>query len=93
MYEVTVKKIEKVTRIVRGEYGVVECRPYTDEEVAKANSSWQASDEKVTATRDIMGYQPNKEITETVTREIYTQEVEEIDLVAVINAVNKGAQS
>lgn len=38
----------------------------------------------------VFGYTPETETVQTETSEIYSQVVEELDLVAVINAVNKG---
>jgi len=39
--------------------------------------------------KSVYGYTPEVENVQTETTEIYTQVVEELDLVAVINAVNK----
>ena len=48
--------------------------------------------EKVSVTdgKTEYGYAPETETVQTETAEIYSQVVEELDLVAVINAVNKG---
>lgn len=49
--------------------------------------TWQSL-EKI-GDKSVYGYTPEVESTQTETTEIYTQVVEELDLVAVINAVNK----
>ncbi len=50
--------------------------------------AWQPLERNGEETK--YGYTPEVESTQTETTEIYSQVVEELDLVAVINAVNKG---
>jgi hypothetical protein len=88
VYEIIVNKIEKATRTVQGDWCVVEQRPYTDAEVEKANREWRGNREKVTETRDIYGYAPPKTIQEELKRQVYRQEVDEVELGALIKAVN-----
>ena len=87
MYKIIVKQtVAKV--VTKQKYDVVEMRPYTDEELANSNTYWRESDETKTRVKKVMGYLPPTEVEETEEREIYRQEVDVLDLHAVIKAVN-----
>lgn len=88
MFEIIIK--QHVTKtIVKQSYGVVEKRPYTDEELKESNTYWQSNDDMKKQIKEVMGYRPPIETEEQEERTIYRQEVDELDLAAVIIAVNK----
>lgn len=87
MYEIIIKQ-HTTKKVQKQERGVIDKRPYTDKELAEANSFYREDKESRLAIKEVMGWLPAVEKDETETRTVYTQEVEDLDLVAVINAVN-----
>ena len=89
MYKITIEKIvtEKVTK--QGEYGVIETRPYTVEEMKNVNNP----EDYKGAIKDVRGYKPSYETLREVKTTILEQTVENIDLNTVLIAINniKGA--
>lgn len=92
MYEITIKKIESVPTVERGRYTVVDKRPYTNKELESANDIYRACYEKLdpkAAIKEVMGYAPDEEVMKEITVDVLTQRVDDLDLAAVIKAVNK----
>jgi len=92
-YEIIIKKTEEVTRLKKGEWGVIDKRPWTQEEVAdQTNHTFYRSDSNQFLERnplkELMGYRPERDTVETVETEILKQTVDNLDLAAVIKAIN-----
>ena len=84
MYKVTIEKIETYTKVMPGEWCIVDTRPYTKEEAEKAYE-YQFKNE----LKEVRGYAPDvKKTIETNTR-VLEQTINDLDLVAVIKAINK----
>lgn len=88
MYEIIIKKTV-LRKTTKREYGIIEKRPYTDEELSEANRYWRDDKEMAKQIKDVMGYRQPSEVEEKEERTIYRQEVDELDLEVVIMAVNK----
>src|ERR1043166_8448964 len=91
IYEITIKKISTVTKLAKGEWVIIETRPYTAEELAEANQEFRQSySEKpdAFALKEVRGYTPEREVTEEVESEIFKQRSENLDLKKVIGAIN-----
>lgn len=91
MYEIIIKKT--VTKEVPGggKWDVIEKRPLTSNEIEKSYSEpyWKQEDIKK-ETKTVYGYTPASPYTEIEKSEIeiLRQKVEELDLIAVIKAIN-----
>lgn len=87
-YEIIIKRkeIKEVTK--RGEFTMVSKVPWTDEEIAKRSESFYTS-RQMDAMREVKDYAPDWNGIETVETELLKQTVEELDLAAVIRAINK----
>ena len=81
-YEITITKIE-VREVESGvEWTTIEKRPLTEEEAEQTYATLRSQQ------KTIYGYTPKIVRSEPVTTEIYRQTMPEIDLPAVIKAVN-----
>lgn len=89
-FKITITKIEEKTVTKRGEYTIIEKRPWTDEEIDKAAGAYGdfASFVEKNPLREIRDYAPNWQGIEQVETEVLKQTVETLDLAAVIKAVN-----
>lgn len=87
MFEITIKEIKTVTKLVRGEHTVIDERPYTDDELSDCGMYRAAG--KDGETKRVYGYAPDREEDVKIDREIFSQTVEDLDLPAVIKAINK----
>lgn len=88
-YIVTIVKVEEVAKIQQGEHGIIGRRPYTDEEIAQANSQWRSKiDNPEKALKEVWGYEPDLLVTKTVETKLYQQQVDDLILSDVIRAVN-----
>jgi len=85
MYKITIEKIDKTNKMVQGEWGVIDKRPYTEEEAKKAYEFKEFKGE----LKEVRGYRPNVEKTIETETTILTQTIDELDLVSVIKAINK----
>lgn len=84
-YEIVIKKT--VTRVVETKKRVTtDSRAYTDDEIAEANQ-W-SKDRLKKGNKEIEGWSEPILDEKEETREVYRQTVTELDLPAVINAVN-----
>lgn len=74
VFKITIEETRTVVKTVGKEWGIVDQVPITDgDEVLK----------------NVMGYTPLIEKAVPETKEVYAQTVEELDLHAVIKAINK----
>ena len=91
MFEITIKEKRTERKLVPGTHTVIEKRPFTDEELSKSSAYRTLYETKpdVTELKPIYGYAPAREENVTTEREILTQVVDELDLAAVIRAINK----
>lgn len=89
-YLITITKIETTTKTENGPWTVIDRRPWTDEELAKATPFYGDKGEflKTNPLKEVQGYAPNREVQSTKDTQIFTQKVEELDLAAVIKAIN-----
>jgi hypothetical protein len=88
MYKIVITEIVSQEKMERGEWVVIEKRPLTKAEFNDSNTSYQERKD-ADQMKSIFGYAPDHLVTRTSERQIYTQEVAELDLVAVISAVNQ----
>jgi hypothetical protein len=93
MYEITITKTATETRLSGKEWGIIGKRLVTDEDIKpSAYESYSVLRDKVLAGNVILmeqlGYTPEIEKQVEVKREIFKQIVEDLNLVAVINAIN-----
>lgn len=85
MYVVTVTRVEKVEVLKQGEWGVVETRLYTEEEMQTMGGDPERFRGE---TKTIRGYPPDRVVTEDRVTNIYSQTLEQLDLAAVVAAIN-----
>lgn len=89
-YEITIKEVGQVTQMVKGVWEVVENRPWTAKELHdSAQYSHESDFTDKHPLKEVRAYTPDRETIVNVDKEIYRQSVDELDLAAVIKAVNK----
>jgi hypothetical protein len=91
MFEITITEKTTVKKIGGREWKVVDKRPYTKEEYNNERYFLGSGNKEVTTPmpiKEVMGYTPEKEVEETVERQILKQSVESVDLQKVIKAIN-----
>lgn len=83
-FKIQITEERTVTKVLRKKWAVV------DSEEVDREQKYFVSDENEPRTRvkSVMGYTPEVEGRETQTREVLTQEVDELDVAAVIKAIN-----
>ena len=86
MYEIIIKKTEIVKQKAGKDWKQTGERPVTKEEVEKSFGSHEDYKGKMSS---VYGYTPEIEKEVEVDREILKQTIEELDLAAVIKAINK----
>lgn len=80
MFRISVKEVTTAKEMRQGEWRVIDKRPYTGVEVEKANSVWRSDEDEHKQLKEIYGYTSDVEcVVENVT-EVYTQEVDGINL-------------
>ncbi len=86
MYKITIEKIEteKVTK--QGEYGIIEKRPYTQEEM---DTSYHGFEQEANQLKEIRGYKPSYEVVREKTTQILEQTVDNLDVKKVLIAINE----
>lgn len=93
-YEIIITKKDESKVVENGPWSVVERRPWTDQEFQSASEPMYGHSREAllakTPLKEVMGYAPQREVLQRTEKEIYKQEVEELDLSAVIKAVNGG---
>ncbi len=82
-FKITIEKITSVPVMQRGQWVVIEKRPYTNAELEDIPRRDLAPDMK-----EVMGYAPDRMGNETKVEEVYSQIVEELEITDVISAVN-----
>lgn len=87
-YKITIEKIEAVTTTKRGEHTVIAEVPWTDKELMNRSETYYRQSE-MPPLQKIYGYAPSVEVTEQKSSKVLEQTVEEIDMAAVIKAINK----
>lgn len=90
-YKITITKIEERTVTKRGEFTLVNERPWTEEELNKEMASHYGDRQeflKDNPLKKIRDYAPSWQGIEQVETEVLKQTVETLDLAAVIKAVN-----
>lgn len=90
-YKITITKVESVELIERGEWTIVEERPWTEEELGVERSAkygdWQEF-LKQNPLKEVYGYAQGRSAIKEVETEVLKQTVETLDLSAVIKAIN-----
>jgi len=84
MYKITIEKIEITKQTVRGEYGVIDKRPYTKEEVENSHDADQLKGK----IKEVWGIKHNVEKTVKTEQMILEQTVDDLDLIAIVKAIN-----
>lgn len=91
-YKITIIKTEEITeRQQSNRTEVVDKRPWTDDELAKA-STYYGGEQKFLETnpmKEVWGYPPSRDVLTEKETEVLKQTVDELDLAAVIKAINK----
>ncbi len=89
-YKITITKIEEVKATKEREYRVIDHRPWTQKELDD-NVSYEPVEKFLERTplKQVMGYAPEVETTKPVETEVLKQTVDELDLAAVIKAINR----
>ena len=82
-YEVIITRTEVQEIESGGDWTTLERRPLTEKEAEETHTTLRSQ------TKTVYGYTPKIVKSETVTTEIYRQAVPELDLPAIIKAVNK----
>jgi len=93
-YEIIIKRTTTKTVTKRGEWTTIDQRPWTKEELEKAycddpNSRSQEQFLERSPMKEVYGYAPDVQAEQTESTEILKQTVDELDLPAVIKAINK----
>jgi len=88
MYRIRIEKIEEIEHEKKGDWVVIEKRPYTQEEVDAANSTWREDEIEPKSLKEVRGYTPSYITAKVTEHEVYRQLVNDLDLAAVILAVN-----
>ena len=88
-YQITILKIEEVEVTKRGDHSLIDERPWTTDELQSEAMYQDKSDFlERKPVKKIYGYAPSYQTTEKKETEVLRQTVEEIDMPAVIKAVN-----
>ena len=86
-YEITIKRTVRYT-VKKQVRDVIDKRPYTHEEINNT-SMFDGGEWKKTELKEVLGWTDPVIDEETKTEEVYRQCVDTLDLVSVVNAVNK----
>lgn len=79
---ITITRIESITTTEQGEWGVID----TVEE--PRNQEYVRENEQMTRIKEVHGYRPERSVTKNQAVKIYEQTTEELNLPAVIKAIN-----
>ncbi len=91
-YQIIITRIDTKKTTKRGEYTVIDKVPWTQKELSKASDEIYGTSVNFlneNPLREVRGYAPNYEALESVSTQVLQQEVEDLDLAAVIKAINK----
>jgi hypothetical protein len=90
-YKITITKVETIQATEPGEFTTIEERPWTQDELnserAACYGDFSGFLEK-TPLKKVFGYSPRRTVDKQIETEVLKQTVEELDLPAVIKAVN-----
>lgn len=90
-YKITITKIETVQSTEQGDYTIIDKRPWTekelDEEKSRAYGDGKSFLEK-NPLKEIRGYAPARSVEKAVETKVLKQTIEQLDLPAVIKAIN-----
>ena len=84
MYKITIEKIEEETVTVKGDWKIVGEKPYTEDDMKTSYDSESYKGE----AKNVYGYLDDKQVIRNKEVQVLEQTVENIDLVAVIKAIN-----
>lgn len=88
-YKITITKIEEVTSTEKGDWREVSSKPWTNEELSDKARGYNEEDFlKDNPLNKKWGYTPDREVTKSEETQILAQTVDELDVAAVIKAVN-----
>lgn len=89
-YKIAITKVEEVEATQRGEYTIIDTRPWTKNEIGQQNFFGQSENKwlEQNPLKEIRGYAPDRTIKKEQETEVLKQTVETLDLAAVIKAVN-----
>lgn len=88
-YEITITKVEEVTVTKNGPWTVVDTVPWTTSNMGDETLYGGVQQFlECNPLKEIKGYAPSVQVTETVRTEVLKQSVDQLDLAAVIKAVN-----
>lgn len=88
MYEISITKIEMKELPAGKNWAVVAERPITEEDVRESPFSYDDEDIAKFNLKQIYGYTPAQTKLKEVTTTVLKQQVEQLNLVAVIKAIN-----
>lgn len=91
MYEITITRIESKVEMQRSDsYAVVDKIPWTDEDLKDRSTHYGNPAEflKENPLHEVLGYPPAREVTVNTKTEVLKQTVDELNLAAVIKAIN-----
>jgi hypothetical protein len=89
-YKITITKIETVETKVANHWVVLDKRPWTDKDFEDRSTRYDGhSFFDKTPLKEVMGYAPEKTVSEQVKTKVLIQTVDDLDLPAVIKAINK----
>lgn len=92
-YKIVITRIDEKKEMKRGDWQTVEERPYTEEELQKADyhtkqAVQSAAEAGKVITKNIYGHPPATEVVTYVETKVYEQQAENIDIADIIRAVN-----
>lgn len=92
MYKITITRITDRKQLQKGDWTIVDQRPWTAEEVSEETRKMYGESArdilKEKPLKQVYGYTPDREVVVNVETEVLKQTVETLDLAAVIKAVN-----
>jgi hypothetical protein len=91
MYRITITKVESKQTTRQGAWVVIDERPWTSKELEGSVYSGQSNQQFLDKNplKEIKGYAPDVSVTEEREIEVLKQNVEDLDIAAVIKAINK----
>lgn len=90
-YKITISKASQETQEKDGEFLVIDKRPWTEKELSEGSGFYRSQDSdflKNNPLKEIRGYAPRREVIATVDVKVLEQTVENLDISAVIKAIN-----
>ncbi len=90
-YKIIITKLETKTVTREGTFTVIEERPWTEKELIDASPRYGDANDFLVKNplKQVRGYTPSFQGTEIKEVEVLKQTVDDLDIVAVIKAINK----